>query len=169
MPYQPLPKPERQLLHHLWTLSRLLFRTADKESGIAVLQEMILRHVGRFPGTSPGTVAADLRLPPSVVAGTLVELERQRLVRRAPHPRDGRRAMLGLTSRGRAVLDAEAAGMEDRLRAALAGCAPDDRNGFQRVMQRLVEALDSAPTREPEPAAAALSRPFRRPKQSKAD
>jgi DNA-binding MarR family transcriptional regulator len=134
--------PGGEVLSGLWAVSRLLFHPSENGSGVAGLQRMVLRLVGRFPGISPGRTAEELRVPPSVLAGALAELEKRRLVRRRADPRDGRRALLELTGPGREALAGDDA--EARMDAALARFSPGERDAFQRVLDALVRGMDSA-------------------------
>ncbi|HLL84622.1 MAG TPA: trehalose-phosphatase [Longimicrobium sp.] len=133
--------PGRDVLSGLWAASRLLFHAAENGSGVAGLQRMMLRLVGRFPGISPGRAAEELRVPPSVLAGTLAELEKRRLLRRRPDPRDGRRALLELTVGGREALAGEEVTVEARVDTALAPFSPEELDTFQRVLESLVKGL----------------------------
>lgn len=53
------------------------------------------------PAITPGQLADVLHLHPSTVTGLLKRLQRQGLLRRQPHPSDGRRVIVTLTEKGR--------------------------------------------------------------------
>ncbi len=91
-------------------------------------------------------LAAHLHASSPFVTNEIARLVRLRLVRKQPHPRDGRRVVLRLTPRGHALLERLAplqAPVNDQLFAAL------DTEAFRRLsalLPRLVADADAALT-----------------------
>lgn len=87
----------RALDHAMETASKRL----RADHGITGPQRLVMQIVGRFPGLTAGQLADTLYLDPSTLTGVLLRLQEKGLVARRADPRDGRRAMFGLTARGR--------------------------------------------------------------------
>ena len=103
--------------------------------------------MGRFPAISAGQLATILHLHPSTLTGILRRLERRGLLTRRKDPRDGRRAVLGLSAAGRR-LDVEASGtIESLMKAALAPLPRNQVQAARGVLLALAERLNlpSAP------------------------
>ena len=98
--------PALDFMRTLWALDHA-FQSASKRMetrlGVTSPQRLVVRIVGQTPGVSAGEVAEVLHLHPSTLTGILKRLQRRGLVARRPDPRDGRRALLVLTARGRTV------------------------------------------------------------------
>jgi DNA-binding MarR family transcriptional regulator len=71
--------------------------------GVTILQRLVLRVAGLFPGLSAGDLAALLHVHPSTLTGVIQRLVSQRLLGRTDDPRGLRRAVLRLTRRGARV------------------------------------------------------------------
>jgi DNA-binding MarR family transcriptional regulator len=132
-------------LGQIWELDHALQRRSkrmQKELGITAPQRLVLRIVGRFPGMPAGELATLLHLDPSTLSGILKRLERDGWLRRRDDPRDGRRALLGLTERGR-ELDGESSGtVEDAVRATLDALSPHELATVRRVLKVLAQRLE---------------------------
>ncbi len=105
--------------------------------GLNRTQSIILRMLGHHPGMQ----AQDLRFPagvePANVSRSLQSLERMGLVRREPHPTDGRASIFSLTEKGQANADEVALGMRELRRALLKGIDPQELAIAERVMDTL--------------------------------
>lgn len=129
----------------LWAVDHALQRASkrmEKTVGVTGRQRLVIRIVGRFPGIGAGHLASVLHLHPSTLTGILERLERQRLIRRRPDPRDGRRSLLGLTGRGR-WFDVEAEGtVEAAIQQALA-CTPRRKlEATREVLECIATSLE---------------------------
>jgi DNA-binding MarR family transcriptional regulator len=96
----------------IWALHHALQRRSKRMRGaigVTGPQRLVIRIVTRFPGIPAGQIAQLLHVHPSTLTGVLKRLERQGLVLRRPDPRDGRRASLGITEKGKRI-DVAAAG-----------------------------------------------------------
>jgi DNA-binding MarR family transcriptional regulator len=131
-------------LRLLWAIDHRL-QSASKymvaRLGITGPQRLVLRIVGRFPGIAAGRIATILHVHPSTLTGVLRRLEHQQLIRRRPDPRDGRRALLGLTAAGR-TLDLRLEGtIEAAVERALAQVDGRQLRAARRVLSLLSETL----------------------------
>jgi DNA-binding MarR family transcriptional regulator len=123
-------------LHH-----ELQARSKEMEHrhGVTGPQRLVLRLVGRFPGVSPGELAALLRLHPSTLTGVFSRLEARGLIRRKKDPEDARRAVLELTASG-ARIDARRTGtVEAVLKRALSRLSPAQVESTERALRLIIE------------------------------
>lgn len=67
----------------------------------------VLGSLDRDGAATTSELAAAQRMRPQSMAATVGELSEQGLVRRRPHPSDGRKVMIELSERGRAALSAQ--------------------------------------------------------------
>jgi DNA-binding MarR family transcriptional regulator len=125
-------------LRILWGLDHSLqaaSKRMESTLGVTGPQRMVVRIVGRFPGMSAGRLAEILHIHPSSVTGILKRLDRKGLITRRPDPRDGRRAFLGLTEKGRKIDVGAEGSVEAAIVTALAAL---DRKTVQNVREALV-------------------------------
>jgi len=111
-----------EFLRLLWALDHGLQRNSKRmlgTIGVTGPQRLVIRIVGRFPGIAAGRLARIILLHPSTLSGVLARLERRGLVERRGDPRDGRRALLRLTPKGRAVNARSAGTIEAAVARAL--------------------------------------------------
>jgi DNA-binding MarR family transcriptional regulator len=86
-------------------VDRLHAERADDSSPMTAVHGLAARYlVGRADVTA-GELARYLRITKQSTSEVVAMLEQQGIVRRAPHPRDGRARVLQLTDEGRAQLD----------------------------------------------------------------
>lgn len=111
-PAIPALGPVLEFLRVVWALDHALQKTSKRMSstlGITAPQRLVIRILGRFPGTPAGLLAVIFHLHPSTLTGILKRLEQRGLITRRADPRDRRRAVFGLTAKGLA-LDVNAEG-----------------------------------------------------------
>jgi MarR family transcriptional regulator, organic hydroperoxide resistance regulator len=155
-PRAPLPPLGEALefMRLLWAIDHGLQRRSKRMAvalGVTGPQRLVVRIVGRFPAISAGQLAHILHLHPSTLTGILRRLERRGLLTRRKDPRDGRRAVLGLSAAGRSI-DVEASGtIETVMNAVLATLPRREILAARRVMLALAERLNpsSTPARAP--------------------
>jgi DNA-binding MarR family transcriptional regulator len=131
-------------LRVIWSVDHGLHRASKRakvELGVTGPQLLVLCIVGRFPGLPAGQLARLLHVHPSTLSGVLKRLEKKSLLRRRNDPRDRRRALLGLTSKGRA-LDLERPGpAEAAVRKTLARVPHKKVAAAREVLEALAQAL----------------------------
>ena len=84
-----------------------------------------------------------LDIEQATMANTLRRMERDGLVRRHPHPVDGRARQVWLTPKARSLRDDALASATAQNEAALAGLAPDERELFIQFMTSTIDRMRS--------------------------
>lgn len=106
----------------LWALDHAL-QSASKRMeaayGITGPQRLVVRIVGRFPGIAAGRIAEILHVHPSTLTGILKRLEARGVLERRSDPGDARRALFGLTNKGRKLDTLRTGVVEQAVRRAL--------------------------------------------------
>ena len=129
----------------LWAVDHAL-QSASKRMeanfGMTGPQRLVVRIVGRFPGTAAGRVAQILHVHPSTLTGILKRLEARGILQRRPDPRDARRALLALTAKGRKLDNLRTGTVEQAVRRVL-GTDPAKVAAAQEVLSALSEELDA--------------------------
>ena len=132
------------LLRFLWQVNHGLQAASKRMAqhlGVTGPQRLVLKALSQSPGMTPGALSRELHLDPGTLTGVLGRLERDRHLRRAADPHDGRRSLLGLTESGRRIAGLKTGTIEARVDAALGRLGPDDSAAAERVLQALAEAL----------------------------
>ena len=89
-----------EFMRLIWGVSHRLQSTSKRmeaDMGITGPQRLVVRIVGRCPGTSAGQLAGILQLHPSTLTGVLRRLEDRGVLERSRGERDRRQARLRLT------------------------------------------------------------------------
>lgn len=150
-----------EFMRLLWGVNHALEASSkrmDAAIGVTGPQRLVIRIVGRFPGISAGRLARLMHVHPSTLTGILGRLVTRGMIRRDPDPSDARRALFGLTAKGR-ELDALRAGtVEAKVRTTLTRFPSARLTATQSVLAAITEALTEPPTKPREPA------PARRPR-----
>jgi DNA-binding MarR family transcriptional regulator len=139
-----------EFLRLIWAVDHALLRTSKRMEaalGISAQQRLVIRLVGRFPGIPAGHLARLLHVHPGTLTGVLRRIEKRGLVARRSDARDGRRALLGLTERGRLV-DVEAEGtVEAAVQRAIEAASPAKLEAARDVLRAIARNLDPAAAR----------------------
>ena len=104
----------------------------------------MVRIVGRFPGFSAGALAEVLHVHPSTLTGILRRLETRGVLQRRGDPNDGRRALFGLTARGKKI-DTLRTGLVEQAVKRVVMRMPEDAAVAQRILSALASELDQSP------------------------
>lgn len=130
----------------LWSVDHALQSSSKRMEmtwGITGPQRMVVRIVGRFPGIAAGRVAEILRVHPSTLTGILKRLEARGILQRKSDPRDARRALFGLTPKGKKLDTLKTGTVEQAVRRVLAK-DPQKVAASQEILAALTEELDLA-------------------------
>jgi DNA-binding MarR family transcriptional regulator len=128
----------------LWAVDHAL-QSASKRMeatfGVTGPQRLVVRIVGRFPGIAAGRVAEILHVHPSTLTGILKRLEARGMLQRRSDPRDARRALFGLTAKGKKLDTLKTGTVEQAVRRVLTR-SPEKIIATQEVLAALSESLD---------------------------
>jgi DNA-binding MarR family transcriptional regulator len=128
----------------LWAVDHAL-QSASKRMeatfGVTGPQRLVVRIVGRFPGIAAGRVAEILHVHPSTLTGILKRLEAHGMLVRKSDPRDARRALFGLTPKGKKLDTLKTGVVEQAVRKVLAK-SPATVAAAQEMLAALSEELD---------------------------
>ena len=139
--------PVLEFMKQLWALDHGLqsaSKRMESSFGITGPQRLVVRIVGRFPGISAGALAEILHVHPSTLTGILRRLETRGILQRRGDPSDGRRALFGLTPRGKKV-DTLRTGLVEQAVKRVLMRMPDDAAAAQRTLSALAAELDQLP------------------------
>lgn len=125
LPFDPIAEARRQWDAHGWAaaapgmaavtsvmrVQQLLSARVDAvlkphRLTFARYEVLMLLSFGRTGALPLGKIGARLQVHPASVTNAVDRLEAQRLVRRVPHPTDGRTTLAAITARGRSVAGA---------------------------------------------------------------
>ncbi|MFH0903088.1 MAG: MarR family transcriptional regulator [Pseudomonadota bacterium] len=139
--------PVLDFMRVVWALDHALQQVSKRMKtvlGVTAPQRLVLQILGRFPGMQAGQLALILHLHPSTLTGILRRLQQRGLITRRADPRDRRRAVFGLTPKGRA-LDVRSEGTtEAAVRAAFKELPKSKLDIAAEVLGKLAEFLKSA-------------------------
>lgn len=129
----------------LWALMHALDVRSKRMSrllGVTGPQRLVVRVLGRHPGSTAGEIAAILEIHASTLSGILARLEARKMITRKVDVRDRRRARFQLTAAGKKV-DRERRGtVEESVKRALARVSPAAAETCAAVMRELVAELE---------------------------
>ncbi|WP_438030478.1 MarR family winged helix-turn-helix transcriptional regulator [Sorangium sp. So ce233] len=128
----------------LWAVDHGLQSTSKRmeaKMGVTGPQRLVIRIVGRYPGISAGQLAEIMQLHPSTLTGVLKRLQERGIIERRVDPKDGRRALLGLTARGRELDSLRTGTVEAAVRQALKTMPRRKLEAAQDVLAAVAEAL----------------------------
>ena len=129
----------------LWAVDHAL-QSASKRMeathGVTGPQRLVVRIVGRFPGIAAGRIAEILHVHPSTLTGILKRLEQRQILTRRSDPRDARRALFGLTPKGKKLDTLKTGTVEQAVRRVLAR-DPGLIAAAQQMLAALSDELDA--------------------------
>ena len=111
--------------------------------GVYEGQQFVLRRLWREDGLTPGQVARQLGLATPTVTRAATRMEAAGLLRREPHPTDGRLVRLWLTPRGRELEQVIGPEMRALTERTLAGFSSDERAVLVEALQRIARNLSA--------------------------
>ena len=109
--------------------------------GVYEGQQFVLRRLWREDGLTPGQVARQLGLATPTVTRAATRMEAAGLLRREPHPTDGRLVRLWLTARGRELEQVIGPEMHALTERTLAGFSDAERAELVTALQRMARNL----------------------------
>lgn len=118
-------------------------RADSNPDGLTWSQTVALSRLEKAGPMTTADLARAESVKPQSMGATLAELEREGLVRRHPHPTDGRQVLFALTAEGIGARRKRSAAKQKWLLAAMAKLDPDERQTLvsaAALIKRLSEA-----------------------------
>lgn len=131
------------LINHLARLFAHALAREIKPLGLAPGQFMVLLVLWREDGLTQRDLVSRLDVEQATLANTLARMERDGLVRRMPHPNDGRAQVIRLTGRARQMEGPATKAADGVNRRMLAALPAAQRAGFVANMRRVIDAATS--------------------------
>lgn len=128
----------------LWALGHGLNQTSKAmlgRTGVTGPQRLVLLVAARTGPVGLAELARVLRLHPASVTRLARSLERQGLLRRTPHPTDGRRLVVELGPAGHRVVQRKTGTVESAVRDVFRKARSADVEATLRVLQELARRL----------------------------
>ena len=138
----------RELLLALFTVARRL-KSLAHDQGLDAASAFVLHHVGANEPLRVSALARSIGLDSSTVSRHVAHLERAGYLTRSGDPDDRRASRLGLTARGRALLEEAMEARAAIVDQAVADWTEEDRRTLTVLMTRLAASLDR-PTNDQE-------------------
>ncbi|WP_375766375.1 MarR family transcriptional regulator [Archangium gephyra] len=133
-----------EFLRLLWAVDQGLRSTSkcmETTMGLTGPQRLVVRLVGQYPGITAGGLAEILHVHPSTLTGVMKRLQKRGVVERKSDPLDARKALLFLTTEGRALNVPSAGTVEAAVQRALARVPKARLEGAQDVLTVLAKEL----------------------------
>ncbi|CAM3941579.1 MULTISPECIES: MarR family winged helix-turn-helix transcriptional regulator [Tsukamurella] len=121
-------------------------RGRRRDSLVSLTQLSALNALANDGPLTPGQLAARERVQPPSMTRVIASLADLGLVRRAPHPTDGRQVIVSLSEEGEQVITGEARAREAWLRGKLDELTPAERqtlDGAVNILNRLIAGEES--------------------------
>lgn len=148
--------PRWELAHELrrtlLVVSRVLRRRTASQD-VSAPEVSVLAFLDREGDAAPGRLADFERVSPPVMTRMLARLEKRGLVRRRPHPQDGRQVLVSLTPEGASLVVSARRERDRWLRERLEDVDDEELAVLERAARILRERLVESPaTERPAPA-----------------
>lgn len=140
----PSDDPASVLRRAVNGLSRRM-RGERPQDGLPTGRLGVLAHLYRAGASTPGGIAAALRVQPQSLTRTLAALTRDGLVSRTRDAADGRSQVVALTQEGFAAMARDVTYRDDWLRRRMAAELNDTERELLRLAAPLLERLAAAP------------------------
>jgi len=152
-PPEAAPDSEIDRLVALYRQASRALRANDPSNwaeGLTMPRLRALFYLGRSGAVPVGQIATGLGISQPSATETLEKLVSKGLVERTADPSDRRVVLVGLTERGKEMIDRPWETRRAVLASALSDASPDDRTAIERGLALLCEALEKAEMRERE-------------------
>lgn len=136
-----------EFMRTLWALDHALQSSSKrmkKRFGVTGMQRLVIRIVGRYPGSSLGSVSEILHVHPSTLTGVVDKLVARGALERGVDPDDARRVRLHLTESG-AEIDAIKTGtIEAAVKRSLGQMSAAEIAALRRAIEVITANLEGS-------------------------
>ena len=129
------------LVNHIARLFADGLRKRVEPLGIVPGQFPALLELWIEDGQTQKQLVEKLDIEQATLANTLSRMERDGLIVRAAHPKDGRAKVITLTPKAIAIRDDAYAAANETNAAAMAALTPDEQALFVQFMSRMIKAM----------------------------
>lgn len=121
------------------TIGRLArrLRAQRTDDSLSMGQSAVLFALARHGRLTPGSLAEHEKVQPPSMTRIVAALEERGLVRRTPHPSDGRQQLVELTGEGEALVRADRRRREAWLARRLSELNPEEKAALRRAAEIL--------------------------------
>lgn len=138
--------PVLRFMQALWALEHGLNQRSKamlRQHGVTGPQRLVLLVTAKTGPIAPGRLAQVLRVHPASVTRLARTLERRGLLRRRPHPTDGRQVLLELGPLGRKVAQLKGRTVESAVRTTMERASRADLAATERLVRALARRLSA--------------------------
>lgn len=129
------------LANHMARLFAQGLHERIKPLGLAPAQFMTLLELWNDDGLTQRELVSRLDVEQATMANTLARMERDGLIKRKPHPEDGRSQQVWLTAKARKIEKPASEAARAQNQTALAGLNASERAAFIDLMTRTIRAM----------------------------
>lgn len=132
------------LANHMARLFAQGLQKRIKTLGLAPAQFMTLLELWNEDGLTQADLVGRLDVEQATMANTLSRMERDGLIRRRPHPDDGRKQLVWLTAKAKRLRQPAIEAAHEQNTVALAGLTRAERSVLLDLMTRTIETMRRA-------------------------
>jgi MarR family transcriptional regulator for hemolysin len=129
-------------------LARLLLSKVNEETssyGVSQGQLPVLCCLNEKEGQTQSELCKNIQVEQPTMANTLRRMERDGLIRRSPSEHDGRQSQIFISSDVRPLVEALQAKRDEVISWMLRDMTVEERETFERLVDRAVKSLDERP------------------------
>jgi len=114
------------------------------DAQISLTQLSALATLSRDGSMTPGALAAKERVQPPSMTRVIASLSELHLVKRDPHPTDGRQVIVSLSESGQALMEDEASAREEWMTEQLSGLTGDQLDVLRQAVGIMKQIVDES-------------------------
>ena len=131
------------LANHMARLFASGLHSRIRAIGLAPAQFMVLLELWERDGMTQKELVVSLDVEQATMANTIARMERDGLVERRPHPRDGRAQIICATPKAHDLKHAAVSAARAQNETALRNLNADDAEQLLRLMQKVISAMQA--------------------------
>ena len=134
-----------QLFFRLWRASHV--RTAEELESVGLTPALfgLLNVLADRPASNQQEIGSAMGIDPSTMVSLIDQLEKARLAKRRPHPKDRRAREVAITPKGRRLLERARQKANEVQDEVLRGLTPSERRQLLRLLRQALSAAPAQP------------------------